>query len=176
MLGWGPRFCAPGSSKRSTLSSEVSKALLRLLLRHQVAGSRELAATLILDPPPGPGRERDRMLCRQSVRVSAAKTKRKTAAHLFLLRRVMLSSHKQLRICREGDSDNQSLCARSLPPLSPMAKRVNVLAGHARVTAYTEVINFWAIWTGLPKSEPEENRHNERSGDSSSGRTAADNS
>ena len=46
----------------ATLRSEIFKALIQLLLRHQAAGSRELAKISILDPPPSGGPEKERML------------------------------------------------------------------------------------------------------------------
>lgn len=46
----------------ATLRSEIFKALIQLLLRHQVAGGRELAKIFILDPPPSGGPDKQRML------------------------------------------------------------------------------------------------------------------
>jgi hypothetical protein len=49
-------------AKDTTFSSEIFKSLIQLLVRHQVAGSRDVVKTLLLDPPPRGGPEKERMM------------------------------------------------------------------------------------------------------------------
>lgn len=72
-------------------------------------------------------------------RVSAVETKRRTPAHLFFLTEGMIPPIK-LHLPKKGCADTNGYEPEVYPLFSLMAKRVNALAGHARVTGNPSII------------------------------------